>query len=95
MDPYAVIIKPVVTERSMNAAAMKKYTFQVAKTANKYQIKDAVEKIFNVKVAGVSTMHVQGKVRRQGRYVGKTSSWKKAIVTLTPDSKEIQYFEGM
>ncbi|NLW70202.1 MAG: 50S ribosomal protein L23 [Eubacteriaceae bacterium] len=95
MNPHDIIIQPVVTERSMDAAAYKKYTFRVAPGSNKYQIKDAVEKIFGVKVAMVNTMHVRGKLRRQGANQGRTPAWKKAIVTLTPDSKEIQYFEGM
>ena len=76
----------------MAASAEKKYTFVVAKTANKTQIKQAVEQIFSVKVAKVNTLNYDGKTKRMGKYVGKTSSYKKAVVTLTPASKEIEFF---
>jgi len=93
--PYDIIIKPIVTETSMVGAAEKKYTFKVAKDSNKTEIKNAIEKIFSVKVEKVNTMNVFGKMKRQGRFVGRTASWKKAIVKLTADSKEIEFFEGM
>ena len=90
-----IIIKPVITERSMDCLQVGKYTFKVAKDATKPEIKKAVEKLFGVEVAKVTTMNVKGKMTRLGRYEGMTSSWKKAIVTLTPDSKAIEFFEGM
>ena len=93
--PYDVIIAPIVTETSMGNIADKKYTFKVAKDANKIEIKDAIEKIFSVKVLSVNTMTVKGKKKRQGRFVGYRPSWKKAMVKLSDDSKEIQFFEGM
>lgn len=93
--PYDVIIKPVISEKSMDDAQEKKYTFKVDPRANKTQVKIAVEEIFDVEVAKVNIMNVQGKVKRMGRYVGKTSASKKAIVTLTPDSKEIEFFQGL
>ena len=93
--PYDVIIKPVVSERSMADAAVKKYTFKVDKRANKTQIKDAVEEIFGVEVAKVNVMNVRGKLKRMGRTTGMTASSKKAIVTLTAESKEIEFFQGL
>ncbi len=90
-----IIIRPIITEKSMLGAAEKKYTFEVAKKANKIEIAKAVEEIFGVKVAKVNTLNVRGKLRRQGRNQGYTRSWKKAYVTLTQDSKEIEFFEGM
>lgn len=95
MNPYDIIIKPIVTEQSMYDAEDKKYTFKVMKNANKYQIKDAVEEIFDVTVAKVNTMNVRGKVKRMGRTQGKRADWKKAVVTLTADSKEIQFFDNI
>ena len=93
---YDIIKRPVVTEQSMEAAADKKYTFEVAKDANKIEIAKAVEEIFGVKVAKVNTLNMQGKVKRQGRYPeGRRPAWKKAMVTLTADSKSIEFFEGM
>ncbi|MDE5967298.1 MAG: 50S ribosomal protein L23 [Lachnospiraceae bacterium] len=93
---YDVILKPVVTEKSMNAMAEKKYTFLVHPTANKSQIKEAVEKMFDgVKVARVNTMNQQGKTKRRGNVYGKTAKTKKAIVQLTADSKDIEIFEGL
>ena len=74
---------------------MKKYTFEVAKSATKVDIKRAVEELFGVKVSKVNTLHVRGHLRRQGRTEGYTPSWKKAVVTLTEDSKSIEFFEGM
>jgi large subunit ribosomal protein L23 len=90
-----IILKPVITERSMDDLQVGKYTFKVAKDANKTEIKKAIETLFNVKVAKVNTLNVNGKEKRVGRYVGKTSDWKKAVVTLTADSNAIEFFEGM
>lgn len=90
-----IILKPVITEKSMDGLQEGKYTFKVAKDATKPEIKKAVEKLFGVEVDKVTTMNVKGKMKRLGRYVGMTSSWKKAIVTLTADSKAIEFFEGM
>ncbi len=93
---YDVIQKPIVTEKSMSAMAMKKYTFQVHVDATKSQIKDAVEKMFaGTKVLKVNTMNLDGKWRRQGMTYGKTSKSKKAVVQLTADSAEIEIFEGL
>lgn len=93
--PYDIIIKPIVTENTMELMNEKKYTFRVLDTATKTEIKHAIEKIFDVKVEKVNTMNVRGKLKRQGRFVGRTTSWKKAIVKLTDSSKEIEFFEGM
>ena len=93
--PYDVIIKPVISEKSMDDAQAKKYTFKVAKDANKTQVKLAVEEIFGVEVAKVNIMNYDGKVKRMGRNVGRTAAYKKAIVTLTADSKEIEFFQGL
>ena len=90
-----IILRPIITEASMENTMYKKYTFRVAKDANKIEIKKAVEELFGVEVAKVNTMNVRGHQRRQGRYVGYTPSWKKAIVTLTEDSKTIEFFDGM
>ena len=92
---YDIIRKPIITEKSMNASADKKYTFEVAGSANKIEIKQAVEEIFGVKVEKVNTMNVLGKFKRMGVHVGKRPDWKKAIVKLTADSKMIEFFEGM
>lgn len=93
---YDVILKPVVTEKSMNEMADKKYAFYVHPEATKIQIKQAVEKMFdNVKVESVNTMNLNGKVKRRGYTMGKTNSRKKAIVKLKQDSKEIEIFQGM
>ena len=93
---YDIIIRPVITEQSMEAVADKKYVFQVAIDANKTEIKAAVEEIFGVKVAKVNTVRMQGKVKRVGANpAGKRADYKKAIVTLTADSKTIELFEGM
>lgn len=94
-NPHDIIRKPVVTEASMNAMAENKYTFVVEKTANKTEIKNAVETIFGVRVKRVNTMNMNGKMKRQGRYEGKRADWKKAIVELTEDSKAIEIFEGL
>ncbi len=93
---YDVILKPVVTEKSMNSMAEKKYAFYVNPDATKNQIKEAVEKMFaGAKVASVNTMNLEGKNRRRGLTVGKTSKKKKAIVQLTADSADIEIFTGL
>ena len=93
---YDIIIKPVLTEKSYADMAEKKYTFQVAISANKTEIKNAIEEIFEgVKVESVNTMRIEGKMKRQGRTQGRTAEVKKAIVTLKKDSKVIPFFEGM
>ena len=93
---YDVILKPVITEKSMGAMAEKKYTFLVHPEANKSQIKEAVEKMFEgTKVAKVNTMNMDGKKKRRGMVVGKTAKTKKAIVQLTEESKEIEIFAGL
>ena len=93
---YDVILKAVVTEKSMNAMAEKKYTFLVHPDANKTMIKEAVERMFEgTKVASVNTMNNEGKEKRRGRNVGKTAKTKKAIVQLTADSKDIEIFAGL
>ena len=95
-SPYDIIKKPVLTEKSYADMADKKFTFQVAVTANKTQIKQALESIFEgVKVESVNTMRTIGKIKRQGRTQGRTPEIKKAIVTLKKDSKPIPFFEGM
>ena len=93
--PYDVILRPVVTETSMDDAQQKKYTFKVDPRANKTQIKLAVEEIFDVEVEKVNVVNVKGKVKRMGRNVGTTSASKKAIVTLTDKSKEIEFFTSL
>ena len=91
-----IIIRPIITEQSMMGAVDKKYTFEVAKSANKIEIAKACEELFKVKVAKVNTVSVRGKFRRKGQNNGGyTKSWKKAVVTLTQDSKAIEFFEGM
>ena len=93
--PQDIILKPVITEQSMDNLQVGKYTFKVAKDATKSEIKKAVETLFGVEVAKVNTLTIKGKQKRLGRFVGTTASWKKAIVTLTADSKAIEFFEGM
>jgi large subunit ribosomal protein L23 len=95
MIAHDIIIRPIITEKSMMGIVEKKYTFEVAKTATKIDIANAVEEAFKVKVAKVNTVSVRGKLKRQGRTQGYTKSWKKAVVTLTEDSKSIEFFEGM
>ncbi len=95
MSAYDIIIKPVITEGSMDATQEKKYTFKVAVNANKTQIKNAVEEIFGVDVKKVNVMNVNGKLKRMGRTQGRTASYKKAIVTLTDSSKEIEFFSNL
>lgn len=93
--PYDVILKPVISERSMEDAQARKYTFKVAVDANKTEVKMAVEEIFDVEVKKVNIMNVIGKEKRMGRNVGMTAASKKAIVTLTEKSKEIEFFQGL
>ncbi len=93
--PYDVILTPVITEKSMDDAANRKYTFKVARTANKTEIKNAVEAAFDVTVEKVNTANFDGKIKRQGRYEGRTPGYKKAIVTLSESSKKIEFFEGI
>ncbi len=90
-----IILKPVITEKSMLGAEAKKYTFKVAKDATKIDIARAVEEIYGVEVIKVNTINVRGKSRRYGRFEGTTPSWKKATVTLSAKSKNIEFFEGM
>ena len=92
---YDVILAPIITENSMDMAADKKYVFKVASTSNKTEVRKAIEEIFGVDVAKVNVLNVSGKRKRLGRTFGTTSSYKKAIVTLTPDSKEIELFSDM
>ncbi len=93
---YDIIVRPVITEKSMAGTEMKRYVFEVAKDANKIEIAKAVEEIFAVKVTKVNTLNMQGKKKRTGRFpMGRRASWKKAIVTLSADSKPIELFEGM
>ena len=89
-----IIIRPIITEKSMNGIAQNQYTFEVNPKANKTQIKQAIKEIFKVDVAKVNTIRVPGKLKRRGIYVGRTSEWKKAIVTLKPGQR-IEFFEGM
>ena len=96
MIAHDIVIRPVITEKSMLGAVNKIYTFEVAKSANKIEIAKACEEVFGVKVAKVNTVSMRGKFRSQGRNNGGYSkSWKKAIVKLTEDSKPIEFFEGM
>ena len=96
MTAYDIVIRPIITERAMAGAADKKYVFEVAKSAGKVEIKKAVEELFpGTKVKKVNTLNVRGQKRRQGANVGYTPSWKKAVVTLTEDSKEIEFFNDM
>ena len=91
-----IIIAPVITEKSMSGIADKKYTFKVARDANKIEIAEAIETLFKgAKVAKVNTISVRGKMKRMGRYSGYTAAWKKAIVTLRADSKAIEFFDGL
>ena len=96
MNAYDIIRKPVITEQSMDGVADKKYVFKVAVNASKPEIKAAIEEIFGVKVAKINTLRQQGKVKRTGRYPeGPRAEYKKAVVTLTADSKTIEFFEGI
>jgi large subunit ribosomal protein L23 len=93
-NPHDIIIKPVQTEKGYAGIGNSRYVFEVAKDANKIEIKKAVEAVFDVKVASVNTLRTLGKIKRQGRYSGRTPEIKKAYVTLKPDSKSINFFEG-
>lgn len=95
MIAHDIIVRPIITEKSMTGIVDKKYTFEIAKNATKIDVKNAIEEIFKVKVAKVNTVSVRGRLKRQGRTQGYTRSWKKAVVTLTEDSKSIEFFEGM
>ncbi len=95
MTNYDIIKKPVLTEKSYSGIADKKYTFKVDTKATKVEIKQAIEQIFNVKVAKVNTVNVLGKVKRRGATSGKRPDYKKAIVQLTEDSKSIEFFESL
>ena len=90
-----IILAPVITEKSMYGVAEKKYTFKVANDANKIEIAHAVEQLFDVNFAKVNTVSVRGRFKRMGRNEGYRPDWKKAIVTLTENSKTIEFFEGM
>lgn len=95
MDPYEVLRRPILTEKSsFQSDNLHRYTFEVDVRANKRQIRDAVEQVFNVQVLAVNVMNVRGKRRRWGRIVGRTKDWKKAVVTLAP-GQSIQFFEGV
>lgn len=93
-DPRDVVKRPVITENSADLMAQKKYTFEVNTKANKTEIKDAVELVFGVKVLKVNTMNLKGKFKRMGRYGGYRSDRKKAVVQLSEDSKDLDFFEG-
>ena len=95
MAAQDIVIRPIITEKSMGGIGQKKDTFEVAEAANKIDIARAVEELFKVKVQKVNTLHVRGHLRRQGKSQGYTPAWKKAVVTLTEDSKTIEFFEGM
>ncbi len=95
MTAQDIVIKPIITEKSMEGLQDKKYTFRVALKANKIEIAKAVEELFGVQVDKVNTMHVRGRAKRVGLNRGFTPEWKKAIVTLKPDSKTIEFFDGM
>lgn len=95
MNKFDVIKRPLVTEQSMDMMAENKYTFEVQKDATKPEIRAAVEEIFGVKVEKVQTIRTMGKTKRMGVHVGKRADFKKAVITLTADSKNIEFFEGM
>ena len=95
MKQYDIIIKPILSEKSYADIANKKYTFKVAKSANKVEIKKAIEEIFGVKVKSVNTANIDGKLKRQGKTQGYTSDYKKAYVTLTEESKTIEFFDSL
>ena len=94
-NPHDIILRPVLTEKAYDGLADKRYVFEVAIGANKIEIKQAVEAVFGVKVKSVNTLRTLGKIKRQGRYVGRTPEIKKAYVTLKKDSKTIEFFDGM
>ena len=92
---HDIIVRPLITEQSLAATADKRYTFEVAKDATKPEIASAVEEVFGVKVADVNTINMKKKAKRMGVHAGYKKAWKKAIVTLTADSKSIEFFDGM
>lgn len=92
---HDIIIRPIISEQSMAQIADRKYTFAVAKSANKIEIKKAVEEIFGVNVEKVTTINMMGKIKRMGRYEGRRAAWKKAVVKLSEGSKTIEFFDGM
>ncbi len=94
-NPHDIIRRPIITEASMDGVMERKYTFAVDKTATKTEIKNALEKIFDIRIDKVNTMNVTGKMKRMGAHSGKRPDWKKAIVTLTEESKTIEFFDGM
>ncbi|WP_211749520.1 50S ribosomal protein L23 [Paenibacillus sp. Marseille-Q4541] len=94
-NPRDIIKRPVITERTADMMADLKYVFEVDIRSNKTEIKAAIEEIFNVKVKDVNTLRVPGKLKRYGRYSGYTPEWKKAFVTLAPDSKALEFFESV
>ncbi|MED4600359.1 50S ribosomal protein L23 [Paenibacillus validus] len=94
-NPRDIIKRPIITERTSEMMAEKKYVFEVDIRSNKTEVKQAIEQIFKVKVTNVNTLRMPAKPKRYGRYSGYTSEWKKAIVTLTPDSKELEFFESV
>jgi len=94
MNAHQIIIRPLITEKNTNLMSLNKYSFQVDRSANKMQIKQAIESIFNVSVTAVHTMNVRGKMRRRGMRYGYTADWKKAIVTLA-EGDRIELFEGV
>ena len=94
-NPHDIILRPVLTEKAYDGLADKRYVFEVAIGANKIEIKQAVEAVFGVKVASVTTLRTLGMIQRQGRYAGRTPEIKKAYVTLKEDSKTIEFFDGM
>lgn len=94
-NPHDIILRPVLTEKAYEGMADKRYVFEVAIGANKIEIKQAVEAVFGVNVESVNTLRTLGKIKRQGRYSGRTPEIKKAYVTLKKDSKGIEFFEGM
>jgi large subunit ribosomal protein L23 len=94
-SPHDIIKRPVITERTSDLMADKKYVFEVDLRSNKTEIKTAVEQIFKVKVTNVNTLRMPGKPKRHGRYSGYTSEWKKAVVTLSEDSKPLEFFESV
>ena len=94
-NPHDIILRPVLTEKAYDGFADKRYVFEVAIGANKTEIKQAIETVFDVKVENVNTLRTLGKIKRQGRYAGRTPEIKKAYVTLKEDSKTIEFFDGM
>mgnify|MGYP000887937155 CR=1 FL=1 len=93
--PHDIIIRPLITEKSMDMKEERKYVFVVNKNSNKTEIKNALEAIFGVKVEKVNTMNMLGKKKRMGRFEGRRPNWKKAIITLKEDSKTIEFFEAL